>query len=146
MGFDFLNDSGNQTPFACVPHFSVFFASLIPVICSSVMCISAQCSEMFSKSRIHRNKASITPRLAARRIYPKDPANLHQSALSEAFYDTIVDPDHTHPVALYLVVKYLYSGVCEKGTNHLFLRARLPDFLAATPKGSNSLSFTPLTD
>ena len=72
---------------------------------------------------------------------------MHQSALSEGFYDTIVDPDHTPHVALHLVVKYLYSGVREKRDQPpLFSRARLPDFLATTPKGSNSLSFTPLTD
>ena len=61
MGFDFLNDSGNQTPFACATRFSVFFASFIPVICVSVMCISAQCSDMNSKTIIHRMKASIPP-------------------------------------------------------------------------------------
>ena len=48
--------------------------------------------------------------------------NLHYRALSAAFCDTIVDPDHTPPVALYLVVKYLYSDVCEKGINRLFFR------------------------
>lgn len=72
---------------------------------------------------------------------------MHYRALSVAFCDIFVDPGHTHPVVLYLVVKYLYSGVREKGTNHLFFRVRdFPDFLATTLKGSNSLSFTPLTD
>ena len=61
MGFDFLNDSENQTPFACVTRFSVFFASYILVFCVSVICLSAQYSEMFSKVRIHRMKGSTLP-------------------------------------------------------------------------------------